>query len=285
MESRKRVLDALNHKQPDRVPVDLGSHRSSNFSVHAYKKLREYLGLKPDTLYLYDLIQQLIIPGDDVLDMFGSDVVALGRDFRDDPGYWKDWVMQDGTEIKIPAFVDFRKEGGDSWLYNVNGKRIGVQKSGCLYVEQLVFPRRGDDSEDFSNLEEQFHDVMWFEVGAPPAPLGYEGDDLLKRKETAKSLRAGTTGAIYGLFGGTFFEGCQWIFSMEDAFIHMAADKKLMKNYLDKMLEIHKKNLEYYLDACGDELDVLGFSDDLGMQTGPQISPEMYKEMFKPYHK
>jgi len=284
MESRKRVLDALNHKQPDRVPVDLGAHRSSNFSVYAYKNLREYLGLKPDTLYLYDVIQQLVIPDIDILDMFGIDVVDLGRNFRDEPGFWKDWVQQDGTEVKIPAYVDLRKEGDDAWLYNFYGKRIAVQKAGCLYVEQIVFPRHGDDSDDFSNLEDQFHDVMWFEVAGPPFPLGFEGEDLIKRIETAKSLRSGTTRAIYGLFGGNFFEAAQLIFRMDDAYIHMAADKKLMEEFLGKLLEIHKKNLEKYLSACGDELDVLGFGDDLGMQTGPQLSPEMYRELFKPYH-
>lgn len=69
MDSRERVLAALNHKEPDRIPVDFGGHRSSGIAVQAYRKLREYLGLKPSKLYIYDFIQQLAFVEEDVLDI------------------------------------------------------------------------------------------------------------------------------------------------------------------------------------------------------------------------
>lgn len=284
MNSKERIGQTLNHKQPDRVPIDCGGHRSSNFSIHAYKNLREYLGLEPGTLYVYDVIQQLVIPGKDIIDLFGIDVVDLGRDFSLDDSYWKDWVLEDGTEVKIPVFVDLRKQGNDTLMYNAKGKPIAIQKEGCLYFEQTSFPRENDASGDFSNLEDQMHDVMWFEVGAPPAPLGYVGADMEKRKKSAGDLVRNWDKAVYGLFGANFYEAAQFIFKMDQALYNLAAEPKMMHDFLDKMLEIHIKNLEKYLAACGDELDVLGVGDDLGMQVGPQISPTMYREFFKPRH-
>ncbi len=72
MTSRERVLTACNHRQPDRVPVDLSGHPSSGIAAIAYAKLRDYLGLPKKTLRVYDPIQQLAIVDDDVLEKFGD---------------------------------------------------------------------------------------------------------------------------------------------------------------------------------------------------------------------
>ena len=284
MNAKERVLTALNHKQPDKVPIDCGGHRSSSFSIQAYKNLREYLGLPKSELYVFDVIQQLVFPEQDVLDYFDIDVVEFGRECMKDASYWKDWTMHDGTRVKIPKFVDLRNSGKDTLMYSSKGKPIAIQKEGCKYFEQTVFPRDGDDSDDFSNLEEQFADIMWFDVGIPPAPLGFDGADMQIRKRYAKDMRRSTDKAIYGLFGGNFYEGVQMIMKMDYAMLNLAAEPELMHTFLDKLLEIHMRNLENYLESCGDEIDVIGFGDDMGMQHGPQISTAMYREFFKPRH-
>ena len=74
MTSRERVLTACNHRQPDRVPIDLSGHPSSGIAAIAYAKLRDYLGLPKKTIRVYDPIQQLAIVDDDVLEKFGVDV-------------------------------------------------------------------------------------------------------------------------------------------------------------------------------------------------------------------
>ena len=81
MNSRERILAAFDHTEPDRVPVDFSGHRSSGIAAVAYPKLREYLGLDPVPVRVYDAIQQLAIVDEDVLDRFGVDVVELGRGF------------------------------------------------------------------------------------------------------------------------------------------------------------------------------------------------------------
>ena len=71
MKSRERVLDALNHRETDRVPVDLSGHRSSGIAAIAYARLREHLGLEKRPIRVYDPVQQLAIVDEDVLDRCG----------------------------------------------------------------------------------------------------------------------------------------------------------------------------------------------------------------------
>ena len=81
MTSRERILTALNHREPDRVPIDLGGHRSSAISAIAYPKLRAALRLEPRPVYVYDPVQQLAVADDDVLEWSGADTIELGRGF------------------------------------------------------------------------------------------------------------------------------------------------------------------------------------------------------------
>ena len=55
--------------------------------------------------------------------------------------------------------------------------------------------------------------------------------------------------------------------------------------FLDRLVEIHLANLDRFLGAVGDSIDIVLFGDDLGAQNGPQISPDMYREFFKPRQK
>jgi uroporphyrinogen decarboxylase len=59
MTSRERVLAALNHTEPDRIPIDFGGHRSSGISAIAYHHLRKHLGLSDKPVRVYDMVQQL----------------------------------------------------------------------------------------------------------------------------------------------------------------------------------------------------------------------------------
>ena len=81
MTSRERVLAALQHREPDRIPIDFSGHRSSGIAAIAYAKLRKHLGLPVKPVRVYDPVQQLAIVDADVLDMFGVDTIELGRAF------------------------------------------------------------------------------------------------------------------------------------------------------------------------------------------------------------
>lgn len=285
MNSRERVIKALNHKEADQIPLDFGGHRSSGISVQAYKNLRKYLGLKPSKLYIYDFIQQLAYIEEDVLDIIGSDVITLGHSYLKREDYWQDWELLDGTPCKIPGFINVQKVNEGYEVYGKDGDPICIQKNGSLYFEQTCFPLENSDDTEFEDLSKSFDKIMWSVIGTPPAPAGFDNDGLKTYKEAAAELRSSSDRAIYGLFGANLYEMGQFVFRMDNFLYELAANPERMHKFLDKLTEIHIENLTKYLGAVGEYIDIIGFGDDLGMQTGPQISPDMYREFFKPRHK
>ena len=125
---------------------------------------------------------------------------------------------------------------------------------------------------------------MWSSLGSPPAPLGYDDAGLNKIAAGAKSLRASSDRAIIGLFGGNLFEIGQFLFRIDNFLALLAEDPQRVHRFLDRAVEMHLENLKRFLSAVGPSIDIINFGDDLGMQTGPQISPKMYREFFQPRH-
>jgi uroporphyrinogen decarboxylase len=201
--SRQRVLDAINHVQPDKVPVDFSGHRSSGINPETYRKLRQYLGLPARPIKVYDMVQQLTILDEDILDRFGVDTIELGRGFSLSDQDWKPWTLTDGTECLIPAYIDVRREG-DNWvLYNGTPARpVGVQKPGMNFFDQTYWPYLEGVPADLSCLADTIGSVMW---SVPSPPNRSEVDDTLFMAG-AKRLRESTDRAIIGLFGGNMFE-------------------------------------------------------------------------------
>ncbi|MGE5611490.1 MAG: uroporphyrinogen decarboxylase family protein [Bacillota bacterium] len=277
MNSRERILSALNHVQPDRVPVDFGGHRSSGIMAIAYRKLRDYLGLPKRLPRVYDMIQQLAIIDEDVLQRFGVDTIELGRGFSLEDRFWKPWQLPDGNDCLIPAWVDVRKVGDDWIIYSPTGRPVGIQKAGSLYFEQIHWPFLDGMPQDLSCLPEALAEVSW-SVRTPPGPDA----DLATG---AKALRASTDRAIIGLFGGNLLETGQMLFRNDNFFMLLAGEPDQAHRFLDTLVEMHLANLEKYLAAVGPYIDIILFGDDLGMQTGPQISPQMYHEFFYPRHR
>jgi uroporphyrinogen decarboxylase len=125
---------------------------------------------------------------------------------------------------------------------------------------------------------------MWCAVQSPPGPLvaGQEGPQRLAAG--ARELRSRTDRAILGLFGGNLLETGQFLYRNDGFLMLLAARGDHARDFLDRLLEIHLQNLENYLAAVGPYIDIIVFGDDLGMQQGPQISPKMYRQLFKPRH-
>ncbi len=277
MTSRERVLAAIHHIQPDRVPVDFGAHRSSGIMAIAYRKLRQHLGLPPKPIRVYDMVQQLAIIDDDVLQRFGVDAVELGRGFCHEERDWQPWVLPDGGACLLPAWVDVRRDGEDWVLYSPSGRAIGVQKAGSLYFEQIYWPFLEGVPDDLAGLPEVMPEVTW-SVPAPPPP----GRDLAAG---ARTLRAATDRAIVALFGGNLLEWGQFLCRNDNFFLLLAGEPAKAHRLLDRLVEIHLANLERFLGAVGPYIDIVLFGDDLGMQNGPQVSPRMYREFFFPRQK
>ena len=279
MTSRERILAALNHDPPDRIPVDFGGHRSSGIMAIAYRKLRKHLGLPERPLRVYDLIQQLAVIDDDVLERFGGDTIELGRGFCREDRYWKEWRLPDGGDCLIPAWLEVRQIDDDWVLYSPSGRALGVQKAGALYFEQIYWPYLDGVPDDLSGLAGAMGEVMW----AQPCPPG-PGVEAAALASGARALRAQTDRAILLLFGGNLMEWGQFLCRIDQFLLLLAGDPERAHRLLDALTELHLQRLETVLPALGPAIDIVLFGDDLGMQTGPQISPAMYRKFFKPRH-
>ncbi len=280
MTSRERVLAALNHQEPDRPPVDLSGHRSSGIAAIAYARLRRHLGLPPTPLRVYDPVQQLAIVDEDVLRLFGVDTIELGRAFALEDRDWQEWMLPDGTPCLMPAWVKLRRESGRWVILSDEGRVLAQMPDGVLYFEQTYWPFA--EADDLDHLPDYLGRSMWTAVASPPGPLAAGREGALVLAEGARRLRVQTERAIIGLFGGNLLEMGQFMYRNDNFFVLLAGDPRRAHAFLDKVVEMHLENLERYLAAVGPHIDIILFGDDLGMQSGPQVSPKMYREFFFP---
>ncbi|HET9101186.1 MAG TPA: hypothetical protein VFN62_12395, partial [Acidobacteriaceae bacterium] len=75
--SRNRLITALNHKQPDRIPIDFGGTAVTGMHVSCVAGLREYYGLENHPVRVHEPFQMLGLIGDDLADAMGIDVVGV----------------------------------------------------------------------------------------------------------------------------------------------------------------------------------------------------------------
>jgi uroporphyrinogen decarboxylase len=281
MTSRERIRAALNHIEPDRVPIDLSGHRSSGIMAMPYARLRRFLGLPAKPIRVYDPIQQLAIVDEDVLDRFKVDTIELGRAFALEDRWWTDWELPDGTPCLMPVWAKPERVDGD-WVIRSKASRrvISRMPKGVIYFEQTYWPFA--ESDNLAQLPEALDDSMWTAIAAVPGPIveGAKGMALLA--EGARRLRQETDRAIITLFGGNLLEMGQFLYRNDNFFLLLVSEPKRAHEFLDSVVQMHLVNLERFLGAVGPHVDVVLFGDDLGMQRGPQISPRMYREFFQP---
>lgn len=282
MTPRERVWAALEHRQPDRVPIDFGGHRSSGIAAIAYAKLRKALALPERPIRVFDPIQQLAIVDDDVLDRFQVDTVEMGRGFALEDKHWVDWTLPDGTPCQMPCWAAPERQDGQWVLRSQSGRIVGRMPDGAVYFEQCHWPFLQND--DLDRLSEALLETIWVAVCSPPGPLttGPAGDAVLV--DGARRLRERTDRAIIGLFGGNLLEIGQFLYRIDNFLMLLAGDPQRAHEFLDRLTALHLANLERYLGLVGPYIDIINFGDDLGMQTGPQMSRAMYQEFFKPRH-
>jgi uroporphyrinogen decarboxylase len=162
----------------------------------------------------------------------------------------------------------------------LTGKVIARMPANVWYFEQTNFPF--EEHEDLSRLEEELAECMWTAAASPPGPIttGPQGEQAAI--QGASKLRQQTDRAIIGLFGGNLLELGQWFYRNDNFFVLLAGEPEQAHRFLDKLMEIHLRNLDVFLRTVAPHIDIVLFGDDLGMQTGPQISPAMYREFFQP---
>ncbi len=289
MTRRERVLCAIGHREPDKVPIDLGAMRSTGITALAYGRLKKYLGISGGSTDIYDVIQQLAQPEDSILDFFEADVIDLGRAFLTADRDWKDFILPDGSPAKIPAHLQVESDGAGGYLArSQDGAVIGSMPKGSFYLNQTYFPLLDWDGEDLSvldKLSDAMANVTWAALPTAPGHKSLIPEHLTEIREKAKHLFESTDFAIMAGFGGNLLEWGQFLRRNDQFLVDLAENPRKAEALLDRLTEIHIANLEKFLDAIEGYVQIIQMGDDLGTQLAPQISPQMYRRFFKPRHK
>jgi uroporphyrinogen decarboxylase len=274
MNSRERVTAAVNHREPDRVPIDLDGMRSTGIMAVAYNRLKAYLGLEGGETSMYDLTQQLAHPEPPILERFGVDVLPLGRPSMGldivNP-QWKPWSLPDGSPALVPAgFNPVQNQRGDWLISDKEGHITYRMPAGGLYFDSVYHPLA------------QTTTVAEIEAYELPS---ISDEELVWLGHEARRLYETTDKAIMGHFGGNILEAAQDLRGWDQFMIDMARDPKLAQALAQKLAEHYVAQLPRYLDAVGDYIQMIQMGDDLGTQRGPQMSPKMYRQFIKPAHR
>ena len=281
---RQRVLAAIEHREPDQVPCDLGSNPSSGISAMAYNRLKAHLGMTQGSTRVFDVVQQLAQPEACMLDTLGADVLDVGRVFNVEATDWKDVTLSDGSPAQVPSwFNPIQREDG-SYEVESKGQVIARMPARGAFFDQTCFPYVQGYPSDFTELPQAMDKVLWAHMAHSPWDHAGETDFWTQLRDRTGQLRASTDRALMLSAGCNLFEWGSFLRRMDNFLMDLAAEPAQVARLVEALMERHRQALKKVCDAVGDRVDILRFGDDLGMMTGPFMSPQTYRALFKPYH-
>jgi uroporphyrinogen decarboxylase len=245
MTHRERVLAALSHREPDRIPIDLGSTRDSSIVVDGYERLKRHFGIEAPSRLSSRMMQ--------VVEVDERILAALDIDTR---------------AVLPPAPLRGADEEVGHDRYRDEWGVVRVKPAGALYYDQVAAPLAGEITV------RQILDYPWPDPADPGRLRG-----LAAR---IREIREGAGCAAVLNLPSAFVHVSQYLRGFEDWFMDMAADQRLMEVLFDAVLEITLGISETLLREVGQEVDVLMASDDLGLQDRLMVSVETYRKLIKP---
>jgi uroporphyrinogen decarboxylase len=273
MNSRERIMAAIRHQPVDRVPVDFGGTRQSGISVWSYVRLRERLGLRRQRLpRVFDTFQMLAEIEQDVADRFGADCVALNRPavaFGLRNEHWRPFTFPDGLEVEVPG--GFAPEPGSTGglVLKRNGEVIAEMPANGFYFDRYErYP--GATHPDLADWRAPRLDAATFEY--------YHDAAEALHTETDKAVVA-AMGPPYELFGGIGQGG------YEDWMVTFASEPEYVDALYTELTDAWLENLRGFHAAVGHRVQVVQICDDFGMQSGPFLSEEMFRERLLPAYR
>jgi len=287
MTSRERILSAIAHEKPDRVPVDLGATPSSGISAIAYSNLVKHLGKDHLPVLIYDVVQQLAQPDEEILDLFGVDVVDIGRTFNDLPSDWSPVMLSNGESAFYPEwFKPVRMPDGSYVTYDDDRQRIlSRMPVGATFFDQTCFPYIDGYPEHYDHLDAEMNRILWSRHVHSPWDHAGNPDFFRQLREKALHLRQTTDKALMIVCGCNLFEWGTFLRRMDNFLMDLICEPDSVARLLDELLKRHLATLEKVCAAVGDIVDIIRFGDDLGMTSGPFMAPDIYRQLFKPRHK
>lgn len=291
---RERIIKTLEHKSPDKLPVDFGSGLTTGIHVSTIYRLRQYFGLdEPGTpvkliepfMGLGEIKEDLRqILQSDVIGLDGSKAIFFGFENKD----WKEWRYDDGTPVLVPGLFNTEKnKDGSIYQYPEGDKSARpsmVMPKGGYYFDAII------RQEDLKNKRLDPKDNM-----EEFAVIADEEINFLK--ENADRLFRDTDYAIFGntfysSFGdiagipGTTLKDPKGIRDVAEWYIMTSTNRTYVKKVFDHQCEKALESFQKLNDAVKDKIGcVFIMGTDLGTQEGQFCSVETYKELYKPFVK
>jgi uroporphyrinogen decarboxylase len=257
MNSRERVLTALNHQEPDRVPYDLGGTVVTGIQAKAYRRLRQHLGLAETEVKIIDMLQQLAQVDDDVMECLRVDVRNVSP--------------RSTASFKIE--VKETEDGRYTYFYDEYSIGWRMPKDGGMYYDMFDHPLSGPLTAE---------DIDRYALPDPLDPSRFAG----LRQAALRVLEEEQRALIIGNMSAGIFELYTWTRGYKDAYADWAGNpdlaKKLLHKYMDLQLAYWEKMFEV---MQGLPIDVVQMADDFAGQNGMLISPGSYRKLLKPFQK
>jgi uroporphyrinogen decarboxylase len=250
LSSRQRVWLALNHKEPDRIPIDFGGQHTS---IHqdGHRILKKYLGFNDsDEAPVIDQFQMIVDPDKRIKDLFGVDVISF---FANAGSNW-DLIIDPVTDI-------WTDEWGTSYRRPKNG----------YWYDYYSFPLKKGTIEELKEFK-------W--------PDPYDKNRIKGLRKKASDLFTNTDKAllIHNATGG-LFETSHGLRGMENLLMEMASSIGFVENLAERVLEFQMGFWDNILSEIGDLVQVVQIGDDLGSMDGLIFSPKVYRQVYKPRRK
>lgn len=255
MNSRERILTALQHREPDRVPIDLGGTDFTSICKGAYVDLMRHLGREPGEIVLVNFVEQLPALDEAFLDEV---IRADTRQVRERGS--SSWSLQIEDEGEYLSYVN-------EWLI-----RLRMPKGRGHYFDLTEFPLK-------EPTDEALEAFPWPD---PSDPARWEGLEAEARRLFENTTYALVVGCV---FGGGIFEFPQYLRGMEAFLTDLLLHPRFADELMERVTEILIEAYTCMLEKVGPYVQVVAVCDDLATQIGPMVSPQLYRERIKPRQK
>jgi len=248
MSSLERVLLALDHKEADRVPFDLGGSLVTGIHRVAYENLRKYLGMPLLPYGPLDPRHCLATVHDDLRAAWNIDVSAI----------YPNVPRNSSAVILDENGYSLTDEWGIEWKMPKDAEHYMMRQHPMAHIETV---------EDLKRYPF-------------PNPILSERFDGMA--DAARLLSDNKQGTILGRASSGLLETSLYLRGYEDFYSDLVENRSFAEALLDKVLEFKINYWEKALPLVGDKILLISETDDLCDQRGPLISPKMYREVMKP---
>jgi uroporphyrinogen decarboxylase len=251
MTPRERVNKALNHQEPDRIPIDLGGFQTGIHRI-PYASLVKHLGIE-EAVNILDAVQQIVVPSEAVLRRFHADIR---------------YVTAHGPH-DFQSNIELNERGGRKWhdLRDEFGVVWSMPADQMLYMDISHHPLANANLKDLKSY---------------PFPNGGDASRFTGVRERALQLRRDTPYALSSGICGVSYEICWYMRGMEQWFMDMKEDVRFCEALIDHTAQYWVDWMHAFLEEVGDVLDVVMIGDDLTGQDGPLFSPQFYRDVVRP---